>query len=397
MRSKQRIAERSARDWASDNRIINIILIGKVDRVLSVRITHLIIVAYVSWWLLLFYQSLSIALRIMHLVFIMSWMQMSQRCWILMSSLSVVLLISSSSFIRHHEWLPLTLNQLILPWTKIGLSIWCLFCVEEPILLYHPGILLLGRPRLESASVVVLMRFLIINRSCAICNWIISLHHAVVRLFNLCIARPPSSHWPHVTFEVVPYPLRSCLVPWRLHPFAALIGRWLMVVACSVIGSSVLLLVLNISGIDLALLLVLLSEPLTFAGPILAARRHGAIGFLLPGVSVCTSFDSWFQHFFRCGQIWMVLFVLSLVGFVVADEMRSCWVSQRVGWLLWHWIWLLLLTFVPVLDDVRFVDWRCSLLLLRHHVRYLSPRRRLWGIHLHRLSSTRREQTSSVE
>lgn len=48
MRSKQRIAERSARDWASDNRIINIILIGKVDRVLSVRIVHLIIVAYVS-------------------------------------------------------------------------------------------------------------------------------------------------------------------------------------------------------------------------------------------------------------------------------------------------------------------------------------------------------------
>ena len=397
MRSKQRIAERSARDWASDNRIINIILIGKVDRVLSVRIVHLIIVAYVSRWLLLFYQSLSIALRIMHLVFIMIWMQMSQRCWILMPALSVVLLISSSSFIRHHEWLPLTLNQLILPWTKIGLSIWCLFCVEEPILLYHPSILLLGRPRLESASVVVLMRFLIVNRSCAVCDWIVSLHHAVVRLFNLCIAGPPGSHWPHVTLEVVPYSLRSCLVAWRLHPFAGLIGRWLMVVACSVIGSGVLLLVLDISGIDLALLLILLSEPLTFAGPILAARRHGAIGFLLPGVSVCSSFDSWFQHFFRCGQIWMVLFVLSLVGFVVADEMGSCWVSQRVGWLLWNWIWLLLLTFVPVLDDVCFVDWRCSLLLLRHHVRYLSPRRRLRGIHLHRLSSTRREQTSSVE
>jgi len=46
--SKERIAERSARDGASDNRIINIILIGKVDRVLSMLIVHLVIVAYVS-------------------------------------------------------------------------------------------------------------------------------------------------------------------------------------------------------------------------------------------------------------------------------------------------------------------------------------------------------------
>lgn len=146
--SKERIAERSARNRTSNNRIINIILIGKVDRVLSMLIAHLIIVivivANISRGLLLFYQALSVALRVVHLVFIMILIQMSQRCRILMSALSFVVVICSSSFIWHHEWLSLSLDQLILPRTKICLSIWCLFCVEEPILLRHSRILLLG-------------------------------------------------------------------------------------------------------------------------------------------------------------------------------------------------------------------------------------------------------------
>jgi hypothetical protein len=115
VRPKERIAERSARDRATDNRIINIILVGKVDWVLSMRIVHLVVVPYVSGRLLLFDQALSIPLRIVHLVFIMIWMQMSQRCRVLMSAMSFLVFISSSSFVWHHEWLPLTLNQLILP------------------------------------------------------------------------------------------------------------------------------------------------------------------------------------------------------------------------------------------------------------------------------------------
>lgn len=383
--------------WGSDNRIINIILIGKVDRVLSMLIVHLVIVAYVSRWLLLFYQSLSIALRIVHLVFIMILIQMSQRCRILMSALSFVVVVCSSSFIWHHEWLPLTLSQLILPRTKIRLSIWCLFCVEEPILLHHSSILLLGWSRLESASIVVLMRFLIVNRDYAIWYWIISLHHMVVWIFDLSIARSSGSHWPYVAFEVVPYSLRSCLIPWCLHLFAALIGRWLMIIASSIIGCSILLLVLNISGINLTLLLILFSEPLSFIIPILTSRRNGAISLLLPVFSICTSLDRWFQHFFRRSQIWMMLFVLRLISFVMADKMWRCLLSWRISWLLRNLFSVLLLAFVPKINDISFIDWRCSLILLWNHIGYLSHRRRLRGIHLHRWSSTRWEQTSSVE
>lgn len=217
------------------------------------RIVHLVVVPYVSGRLLLFDQALSIPLRIVHLVFIMIWMQMSQRCRVLMSAMSFLVFISSSSFVWHHEWLPLTLNQLILPWAKIGLSIWCLFGVEEPILLHHSSVLLLGWPRLKSASIVVLMRFLIVNRSCTICYRIISLHHAVVRILDLRVACPSSCHWPYVAFEIVPYSLRSCLITC-LHLFAALIGRWLVVIASTIIGRSILLLVLGVSGINLTLL-----------------------------------------------------------------------------------------------------------------------------------------------
>ena len=47
MRSKERIAERRTCDGSSDNRIVNIILIGEIDGVLSLLI-HLISIADVS-------------------------------------------------------------------------------------------------------------------------------------------------------------------------------------------------------------------------------------------------------------------------------------------------------------------------------------------------------------
>ena len=247
MRSKERIAERRTRDGSSNNRIVNIILIGEIDRVLSLLI-HLISITDVSRWLLLLDQSLPIALWVVAMIIIIIRMQMPQWCWVLMSGLPSVV----SSFIRYNKRLPLTLNKLILPWAKIGLSIWGLFSVEEPIWLYHSGILLLWGSSFKSTSIIALMSLLIVRWNYSI--WDLIVFHIVSWVFHVSIACSPSSHRPYVPFKVVSYSLRRCLVAVRLHPLAALIGRGLVSILSTIVHSNILLLVLSISLIRLPLL-----------------------------------------------------------------------------------------------------------------------------------------------
>ena len=169
MRSKQRITERNTCNWASYNGVVDVILICKIDRVLPL----LIVISYVSWWLLLLDYSFSISL------------------WIL-----------SPIVIRNNKRFSLALNQLVLPWSKIGLSIWRLFGVEKTILLYHSGILLLWWSGFKCTSEVVLI----------MCRHLL---RVIVTFFHMSIARSPCCYRPYISFKIVSYSLRCGLVCWR--------------------------------------------------------------------------------------------------------------------------------------------------------------------------------------
>lgn len=388
MRSKERIAERRTCDGSSDNRIVNIILIGEIDGVLSLLI-HLISIADVSRWLLLLDQSLPITLWVVAMIIIIIRMQMPQRCWVLVSGLPSVV----SSFIWYNERLPLTLNKLILPWAKIGLSIWGLFGVEEPIWLYHSGILLLWGSSFKSTSIIALMSLLIVRWNYSI--WDLIVFHIVSWVFHVSIARSPSSHRPYVPFKVVPYSLRCCLVAIRLHPLAALIGGGLVSILSAIVHSDILLLVLNISPIRLPLLKILFSDSLT----LLISRCNRAIGLLLLllRLLIRSSFDSCFEYLFRRSYIWMVLLVsiLRIISFMMAYEMLWRLFSWWIDSLLKHLFWLLL---VPMVISICFINRWCPFVLLLNHIRdSISHRGCFWSIYLYWWSSIGREKTSSIE